>query len=73
MNHATTRATILPDILRLIMKHCNLSEQEALHSFYTSAIGEAFADDESGLYGQSPLYIFGEYLSEKGLPVPDDL
>ena len=30
MNHSTTRATILPEIIRKIMAHDHLSEDEAL-------------------------------------------
>ena len=53
MNHSTTRATILPEIIRKIMAHDHLSEDEALRAFYSSATGASFANDETGLYGQS--------------------
>lgn len=65
MNHSTTRATILPEIIQKIMAHDHLSEEEALRAFYSSATGAAFADDATGLYGQSPNYVFGLYLQEK--------
>lgn len=65
MNHSITRATILPEIIQKIMTHDHLSEDEALKSFYSSATGASFADDETGLYGQSPNYVFGLYLEEK--------
>lgn len=65
MNHSTTRATILPEIIRKIMAHEHLSENEALKAFYSSATGASFADDETGLYGQSPNFVFGLYLEEK--------
>ena len=65
MNHSTTRATILPEIIRKIMAHDHLSEDEALRAFYSSATGASFANDETGLYGQSPNYIFGLYLEEQ--------
>ena len=65
MNHSITRATILPEINRKIMAHDHLSEDEALKAFYSSATGASFADDETGLYGQSPNYVFGLYLEEK--------
>ena len=65
MNHSTTRATILPEIIRKIMTHDHLSEAAALKAFYSSATGASFADDETGLYGQSPNYVFGLYLEEK--------
>ena len=65
MNHGTTRATILPESIRKIMAHDHLSEDEALKAFYSSATGASFADDETGLYGQSPNFVFGLYLEEK--------
>ena len=65
MNHSTTRATILPEIIQKIMAHDHLSEEEALRAFYSSSTGASFADDETGLYGQSPNFVFGLYLEEK--------
>lgn len=50
--------------LQLIMEKYNLDESAALDAFYTSATGANFSDDETGLYGQSPLYIFGLYSNE---------
>lgn len=64
MNHSTTRATILPQIIQMIMTYEHLTEDEALKAFYCSATGASFADDETGLYGQSPNFIFGLYLDE---------
>jgi hypothetical protein len=64
MNHATTRATLLPEIVRMISEKYRISEKEALDRFYTSAAGASFADDETGLYGQSALYIFGLFCEE---------
>lgn len=64
MSHATVRATILPEIVRMISEAYRISEKEAMGRFYTSATGSSFADDETGLYGQSPLYIFQLYKEE---------
>ena len=55
----------LPEIIQKIMLHDHLSENEALRAFYLSATGASFADDETGLYSQSPNYIFGLYLEEQ--------
>ena len=55
--HATIRATLLPEIIRLIREKYHWTEAEALDRFYRSATGANFADDETGLYGQSALYI----------------
>ena len=64
MGHATIRATIIPEIVKMIAEKYNISEMEALDRFYTSATGANLADDETGLYGQSVLYIFGLFCEE---------
>ena len=64
MDHSITRETLLPNIIQLIMDYYKLDENQALHSFYTSATGIAFSEDDTGLYGQSALYIFGLYRVE---------
>ena len=66
MDHSTTRALIVPDIIEKIMQYYNISAKQAYDEFYTSATGDALSDDETGLYGQSPNYIFGLFLNEKG-------
>ena len=64
ITHSTVRATILPVIVAKIAKRYHISEDTALDRFYQSATGASFADDETGLYGQSPNYIFGLYMQE---------
>lgn len=64
MAHHLVRATILPEIIKLISKKYNVDENKALDMFYTSVTGSLFSDDETGLYGQSPLYIFSLYQQE---------
>lgn len=65
MDHYLIRATIIPTIVTMIMDKFTMNPDEALEAFYTSATGASLADDETGLYGQSPLYIYGLYLQEK--------
>ncbi len=70
MSHALVRSLLVPEIVKMISNEQNISEMEAMDMFYTSATGASFADDETGLYGQSPLFIFGlfrEEMQEKGL------
>ena len=64
MAHSTIRATILPEIIKLICTNKNVTEREALDMFYSSATGASFSDDDSGLFGQSPLYIYGLFTQE---------
>ena len=62
--HYLIRATIIPEVVRLISKHFGISEDKALANFYKSATAQNLADEENGLYGQSALFIFGQYLEE---------
>lgn len=62
--HATIRAVNLPDIIHLLMERYRWTEEEALDRFYLSATGANYADDETGLYGQSALYISGLFTEE---------
>ena len=62
--HHQVRALIIPEVARLIAKRFGISESEALSRFYKSATAQNLADEENGLYGQSALFIFGQYLEE---------
>ena len=62
--HHLIRSTIIPEIVRLIAQRFKISEDEALADFYKSATAQNLADEENGLYGQSALFIFGQYLEE---------
>lgn len=62
--HHLIRATIIPEVVRLIAERFGVSEDEALARFYQSATAQNLADEENGLYGQSALFIFGQYLQE---------
>ena len=64
MGHATIRSVIIPEIVRKIMDSYHVDENTALRLFYRSSTGASLADDETGLYGQSPNFIFGLYEQE---------
>lgn len=64
MEHYLIRATIIPEIVKLIQDKLSISENEALKRFYTSSTGSALADDSTGLYGQSALYVYSLFLQE---------
>ena len=64
MDHFLTRATIIPEIIGLIQKEFNISEQDAMERFYNSNVCLALCDEQTGLYGQSPYYIFSLFLQE---------
>ncbi|MCI9598183.1 MAG: hypothetical protein HFE75_12980 [Firmicutes bacterium] len=64
MGHHLIRATITPVIVKKIMEQYDLNEKSALDIFYTSATAASLGDDETGLYGQSPNFIFGLFAEE---------
>lgn len=65
MSKTLYNATIIPEIIKLIAEKYNLSEQEAMDAFYKSETAKALNDPETGLYGQSALFIFSQYVMEK--------
>ena len=65
--HYLIRATIIPEVVKLIAERFGISEDEALARFYKSATAQNLADEENGLYGQSALFIFGQYLEEASM------
>ena len=66
MSHGTIRAATLKTIIPLIMEHFSCGENEALKMFYESHIGKCYADDNTGLYGQSAVHVFSLFCEEMG-------
>jgi uncharacterized protein YqcC (DUF446 family) len=64
MAHSMVKAVIIPEIVKLIAQKYALPERKALDMFYTSAAAASLDDDETGLYGQSALYIFSLFVEE---------
>ncbi|MCL2088897.1 MAG: DUF3791 domain-containing protein [Oscillospiraceae bacterium] len=64
MPHGTIRAATLPAIVNLIMEKYNTDEDHAMKMFYHSHTGSCYSDDDSGLYGQSALYVFSLFAEE---------
>ena len=65
IEHNLVRATVTPEIIRLISKYYKIGENEALQRFYQSKTAENYADEETGLYGQSALHIAGLFIMEQ--------
>jgi hypothetical protein len=65
MPHGTIRASTLKMVIPMIMERERCSENEAIKRFYESHIGACYADDETGLYGQSARYVFSLYEAEQ--------
>ena len=64
MTHGTIRAATLKTILENIMDNFSVDENTAIKMFYESHVGECFSNDETGLYGQSAVYIYSLFLDE---------
>lgn len=58
------REVVIPQIVELIAKEYNVSPEQALDMFYTSRIGKVYGNDQSGLYGDSPLHVFALFKEE---------
>ena len=65
IEHNLVRATVIPEIVKILCHYYKISEDEALKRFYESATGANFADEETGLYGQSALHIAGLFIVEQ--------
>ena len=63
--HHLVRATVIPEIVKILCRYYQIGEDEALKKFYNSATGANFADDETGLYGQSALNVAGLFITEQ--------
>ncbi|MDR2590201.1 MAG: hypothetical protein LBC71_04345 [Oscillospiraceae bacterium] len=64
MKHGTIRAATLKTILTMIMADYSVDENTAIKMFYESHIGKCYSNDESGLYGQSALYVYSLFNEE---------
>ena len=65
MSRALYNATVIPEIIRLIADNYTISEDQAMHDFYQSETAKALNDPDTGLYGQSALFIFSLYIDEQ--------
>lgn len=65
IEHNLVRATIIPEIVKILSKYYNITSDVALKYFYESDTGANLADEQTGLYGQSALHIAGLYIVEQ--------
>lgn len=69
MSQHLYNSTVIPEIIELISKHYNIDEKTAMDNFYKSKTLKALNDKDTGLYGQSSLYIFSVYQNEQSTTV----
>ena len=58
MNHVLAKTIIITKVIELIAEKYHLSLKEARDLFFRSDVIKLIEDDETGLYGESPLYSF---------------
>ena len=58
MNHALSKTILISKVIELIAQNERIPLKEARDLFYCSDLVSLIEDDETGLYGQSPLYVY---------------
>lgn len=61
MEHVLSKTILISQTVELIAAKYKLSIEEARNRFYNSGVVEMLDDDETGLYGQSALYLLSLY------------
>ena len=65
IEHNLVRATVTPEIITILRRYYDITENEAMKRFYESNTAQCYSDEQTGLYGQSALNIVGLYIMEK--------
>ena len=61
MDHVLSKTILISQVIELIAKQYKIGIDEARNRFYESDVIEMLDDDETGLYGESALYLFSLY------------
>lgn len=61
MGHVLSKTILISQTIELIAKKYKLTIDEARNRFYESNVIELLDDDETGLYGESALYLLSIY------------
>ena len=61
MKHVLSKTILISQTIELIAKKYKLTLEEARKRFYKSSVIDMLDDDETGLYGESALYLFSLY------------
>ena len=65
MEHLLAKTLLITCVTELIAKKYSISLANARDELYSSDIIGFIDDDETGLYGESPLYVFSLFEKEK--------
>ena len=58
MEHVLSKTILITKVIELIAEHYKVSIKEARNMLYESGVINLIEDDDTGLYGESPLYVF---------------
>ena len=64
MAHNLSKSILIVKVTELIAEKYHLSLTEARDKLYSSDTIKLIEDDETGLYGESPLYVFSLFEKE---------
>ena len=65
MEHVLSKTILITKVIELIAEHYRISIEEARNMLYESNVVDLIEDDETGLYGESPLYVFSLFEKTK--------
>lgn len=61
MEHTLAKTILITRVSELVADKYKITLAEARDRIYGSGVVDSIEDDETGLYGESPLYIFSIY------------
>lgn len=61
MEHTLAKTILISQVVELIAKKYKVTLDEARNRFYDSEVIEMLDDEETGLYGESALYLLSLY------------
>ena len=64
MAHTLSKSLLISEVTELIAKQYKIKIDDARDLFYQSKVLEMLNDDETGLYGESALYLFSLFQNE---------
>lgn len=64
MGHQLAKSVLIVKVTELIAEKYRISISDARNKLYSSELIKLIDDDETGLYGESPLYVFSLFEQE---------
>jgi len=65
MEHILAKTLLIDKVVELIASQYSLSLKDARDELYNSNVIKLIDDEETGLYGESPLYVLSLFEQEK--------